>query len=458
MIHSLCGYIKKEGAMSRQREEFLGHPKGLYVCFLTELWERFSFYGMRAILVLYMVAKIDEVNPGLGWTKGFALSIYGWYTMAVYVTGLPGGWIADRFLGQKKTVMLGGLLLCIGHSILAIDSITAFIVGLVLITLGVGGLKSNISTMVGGLYPAGDIRRDSAFTIFYMGINLGALISSVVVGYVGETIGWHYGFGLAGIGMLIGQAVFFFGRKHLEGVGDFVPPQRQANGTHAHAPLTKIEKDRVVVLLLAFLIQIVFWAAFEQAGGLMNLYTSEKVDRMLLGFEIPASIFQAANPLFILLFGTLVANYWLNRRKQRKQASSIYKMAIGTMIMGTGFLLMDGAAMQAASSGKAAAGWIIGAYLLHTIGELCASPVVMSFTTKLAPAKYASLMMGAYFAVTGLGNKLAGMAGELSESVGEMAIFSGIFGFCMVFGLLLLALLKKLTALSHGADDDLVVG
>jgi POT family proton-dependent oligopeptide transporter len=429
--------------MSRQREELWGHPKGLFICFLTELWERFSFYGMRAILVLYMVAKLDEANPGMGWTKGFALSIYGWYTMAVYVASLPGGIIADRWLGQKKTVMIGGLLLCVGHCILAINSVTAFAVGLILITLGVGGLKSNISTMVGGLYPAGDIRRDSAFTIFYMGINLGALVSSVLVGYVGETIGWHYGFGLAGIGMLIGQAVFFLGRKHLEGVGDFVPP--------------KIEKDRVVVLLLVFLLQIVFWAGFEQGGGLMNLYTSEKVDRMIMGFEIPASIFQAANPLFIILLGTLVANYWLNRRKQRKQASSIYKMAIGTMVMGAGFLLMDGAAMQAASSGKAAAGWIIGAYLLHTIGELCASPVVMSFTTKLAPAKYASLMMGCYFAVTGLGNKLAGMAGELSEHVGEMSIFTGLFGFCTVFGLLLLALLKKLTALSHGADEDLVV-
>jgi POT family proton-dependent oligopeptide transporter len=391
-----------------------------------------------------------------GWSKGFALSIYGWYTMAVYVASLPGGWLADRFFGQKKMVTIGGLLLCIGHCILAVNSVTAFTVGIILIVLGVGGLKSNISTMVGGLYPAGDIRRDSAFTIFYMGINVGALLATLIVGYIGETIGWHYGFGLAGLGMIVGQAVFFLGRRHLAGVGDFVPSTKQNSKTGHHAPLSQAEKDRVCVLLLVFALQIVFWAAFEQAGGLMTIYTSEKVDRMLLGMEIPASIFQAANPLCIILFGTLVANYWLNRRKARKQASSIYKMAIGTIITGLGFLLMDGAVLQAETAGKAAAAWILGAYFLHTIGELCVSPVVMSFTTKLAPAKYASLMMGFYFTVTGLGNKLAGMAGELSVYVGEKAIFTGLFAFCVLFGLILLALLKKLTAMSHGADEDRV--
>ena len=437
-----------------KREEFLGHPKGLFVCFLTELWERFSFYGMRAILVLYMIGKIDAINPGLGWSKGFALGMYGWYTMAGYLISLPGGWIADRFLGQKKTVLIGGFLLCIGHCLLAFDSVHTFAIGVTFIIFGVGGLKPNIATMVGGLYPAGDPRRDAAFTIFYMGINIGALLATLLVGFIGETFGWHYGFGLAGIGMLIGQAVFFFGRHHLKGVGDFVPPTQDKVQFGHHAPLTKIEKDRMIVLSLVFILQFIFFAAFEQAGGLMTIYTSEKVDRMLFGMEVPASIFQAANPLFIILFGTLVATYWLNRKKAGKQASSIYKIALGTILTGLGFLLMDGAVLQADAVGKAAAVWIIGAYFLHTIGELCVSPVCMSFTTKLAPAKYASLMMGFCFVSVGFGNKVAGMLGAFSEQVGEKAIFTGLVVFCVFFGLVLLLFKRKLTILSHGADDD----
>jgi POT family proton-dependent oligopeptide transporter len=367
---------------------------------------------------------------------------------------IPGGIVADKFLGQKKTVFVGGLLLCAGHGILAVEQLWAFYAGLGLIILGVGGLKPNISTMVGGLYNQGDVRRDKGFTIFYIGINIGAFLSSLIVGAVGELYGWHYGFGIAGIGMLLGQAVYMMGQKHLVGVGDLVTSDASDN-SNANAPLSKIEKDRIIVMLLSFIIIIVFWGAFEQAGGLMNIYTMEKIDRNFMGIEIPASVFQSVNAFFIIVFGTAVAGWWANRQLKGKESSTLFKMALGTMIMGLGFLLMTGAALEAdgSESGKAAMFWLIGAYLLHTIGELCASPNALSFVTKLAPAKYASIMMGCYFAATGFGSKLAGLIGESVESASELEIFTGIFFFTIAFGVLLLVFLKKLKALTHGAED-----
>lgn len=445
-----------EGQREHGAEDMLfGHPKGLFVLFFTEMWERFSYYGMRAILTLYMVAQVQDSNAGLGWTEADALALYGWYTMMVYVMSVPGGWLADRLLGQKRAVLYGGLLLVAGHGIMAIAALPAFYTALTLIVLGVGLLKPNISTMVGGLYGEGDARRDKGFTLFYIGINLGAFLASVIVGYVGERVGWHYGFGLAGIGMALGQLQYFLGWKYLKGVGD--APARAGAGeaaVAAHAPLTRVEWDRIKVLALSFLIVIVFWGAFEQAGGLMNLYTKSKVDRVLLGVEIPASVFQALNPLFIMIFGTAVGGYWYKRRARGREASSLFKMAVGTMIMGLGFLFMVGASLQAEASGKAAMYWLVLAYLFHTLGELSASPVALSFITKLAPAKYASLIMGSYFAVTGLGNKVAGLIGESAAQAGEQTVFLSITVFTVTFGLLILVFLPRLKALTHGAEDD----
>lgn len=468
-------------AIEAQRKELFGHPVGLYILFFTEMWERFSYYGMRAILVLYITSSAVGANPGLGWDSTEALALYGWYTMLVYVMSIPGGILADKFIGQKKSVLVGGLILCAGHGILAVEQMWAFYTGLLLIVLGVGGLKPNISTMVGGLYKQGDIRRDKGFTIFYIGINIGAAAASLAVGYVGEEIGWHYGFGMAGIGMLLGQVVYMAGQKFLTGVGD--PPsaevKKQADdglgrliskmfketvpsilfwiiglfglymviagvagwpvGAIGYGLLTMflalvvglmaviynelnpVEKDRYVVLLISFIIVIVFWGAFEQAGGLMNIYTKEKVDRVVnLGFifqgEIPASVFQAVNAIFIIIFGTIVAGFWAWRRKKGKEASSLFKMAVGTMVMGVGFLFMAQASTEVLDGTKAALIWIILAYLFHTLGELSTSPVALSFITKLAPAKYVSIMMGVYFAATGLGNKLAGVIGESSQT------------------------------------------
>ena len=430
----------------------LKHPKGLPILFFTEMWERFSFYGMRAILVLFLTKETMGENPGMGWSNTDALVLYGWYTMLVYVMSIPGGIIADRWLGQKKTVFLGGLLIAAGQLTLVLDSITTFYTGLALVISGVGCLKPNISTMVGGLYKEGDQRRDAGFTIFYIGINIGAATAPLIVGYVGEIYGWHYGFGLAGIGMLLGLAVYALGKQHLKEVGNLVPVQK-IEGTKTNKPLTKIEKDRVVVLLISFIIVIVFWGAYEQAGGLMNLYTKEKINRVVFGWEIPASLFQSVPAFFVIIFGTIVAAYWTKRNVKGKETSSLFKMAIGTIVMGTGFLMMSGAALEADAGGKAMLIWLILSYLLQVIGELSISPVALSFITKLAPVKYASIMMGVYFAATGLGNKLAGMVGELAQNAGELEVFTGIFIFCLLFGLLLLVFFKKLKTLTHGAEE-----
>lgn len=436
------------------QKQLFGHPVGLYVLFFTEMWERFSYYGMRAILTLYLVEQTTSDNPGLGWTNGEALALYGWYTMMVYVMSIPGGIIADKLLGQKKSVFLGGVLLLLGHSVLAVEQMWAFYSGIVLIVLGVGMLKPNISTMVGGLYKEGDIRRDKGFTIFYIGINVGAFLSSIIVGYVGEVHGWHYGFGLAGFGMALGLIQYAVGQKYLKHVGNFLgASENEEEKAAMKKPLTKIEKDRVVVLLASFVLVILFWGAFEQAGGLMNIYTKVKTDRMLMGWEIPATWFQSLNALFIVVLGTTVAGFWAARKLKGKASSSLFKMILGLIIMGFGFFFMTAAVGQFNSTGSSAMYWLVLAYLFHTVGELCLSPVALSFITKLAPLKYASIMMGVYFAMTGFGSKLAGLLGEWSESLGEYTIFTGIAIITIVIGLLSFVILKKLKELTHGAED-----
>lgn len=495
-----------------EEKSLFGHPIGLYVLFFTEMWERFSYYGMRAILVIYMIAQTNhEDGPGLGWTELEAYQLYGWYVMLVYVISIPGGILADKWLGQKKTVMLGAVILVLGHGTLAIEQDWAFFTGLGLIILGVGCLKPNISTMVGGLYKHGDIRRDKGFSIFYIGINLGSLLATSLIGVVVATWGWHAGFGMAGIAMLLGLIVYIYGQKYIKHVGNKPTVQQKKDDTsilQLFVNLTKspmhlgivgvllalsiyagftfkgvdhwgygalfifislvtgmmmmiykslenqIMKDRFLVLLLSFLIVIVFWGAFEQAGGLMSVYTEHNTDRMLFGLEIPTPMFQGLNAGFILLFAVWIANIWAKRKLKGKEASSLFKMAIGTIIMGMGFVFMVFAAREYEATGSSSMIWLIMAYLFHTIGELCSSPVSLSFITKLAPVKFASLMMGVYFAATGLGGKVAGILGEKSADLGEYKIFFGILIFTVIFGLLVIALLKPLKRLTHGAEDN----
>ena len=491
------------------QKQFLGHPVGLYILFLTEMWERFSYYGMRAILVLYLVGEVGIENAGLGWSNEDALALYGWYTMFVYVASIPGGIIADKILGQKKSVFVGGMLLVAGHSVLAIEAMWAFYTGLVLIVMGVGMLKPNISTMVGGLYPKEEQnRRDIGFYIFYMGINLGAAASALIVGYIGETIGWHYGFGLAGIGMAFGQLTYWYGQRYLTHVGNLVIDERdesektdsnlifsifKSNNSLVGFMITfalgmfiwlyndslnygllamglafavgvaivvyndgnKVEKDRILVTYLSFLIIIVFWGSFEQAGGLLNVYAKQKTDLLIGNFLIPASWFQSVNAIFILIFATIVGSFWVWWRNRKRESSSLFKMAIGVIIMGWGFFFMSAASMQYEAEGLSSMHWLVLAYLFHTIGELCASPVALSFITKLAPDRWMAFMMGAYFAATGLGNKVAGLLGESATEIGEFKIFTGIAVFCTIFGLLVLLIIKPLKRLTHKAEESL---
>jgi proton-dependent oligopeptide transporter, POT family len=431
----------------------LGHPAGLFVLFFTELWERFSYYGMRALFTIFLVAETTSQNPGFGWSNEEAIWLYGWYTMLVYIAAVPGGWVADNLLGQKKTVMLGGILLCLGHGILAFDSEWSFYIGCGFIILGVGGLKPNISSMVGGLYSQGDERRDLGFYIFYMGINLGAFLAPLLCGWVGETYNWHYGFGLAAVGMAVGQITYYLGQPYLLGVGDLVFSNKEEKKQLKQKKLTSVEKDRVKVLLISFLMIIIFWGAFEQAGGLMNLYAKQKTDRMLMGFEIPASWFQSLNAFFIVTLAVFVGGMWMRIKTKGREASSIFKIAVGILIMGFGFMFMRFAASEYELMGSSSMYWLVLAYLFHTVGELCASPVSLSYITKLAPEKYASLIMGVFWAATGLGNKLAATIGENANAAGEKVTFTGIFIFCTLFALLIIAILKPLKRLAHGAED-----
>lgn len=498
---------------SINQKTLFGHPIGLFILFLTEMWERFSYYGMRAILVLYLVAETGGMNPGLGWTDKSAYALYGWYTMFVYVMSIPGGIIADKLLGQRKSVFVGGLLLVAGHSVLAIEQMWAFYSGLVLIVMGVGMLKPNISTMVGGLYPKNEQnKRDMGFYIFYMGINLGAAAAAIIVGYVGQKIGWHYGFGLAGIGMALGQVIYMLGQKHIKHVGNLVIDDRDESekkgknllieifqntnsiigfaitvllgtfiwfyyGVWDYGLLiiglafavgiaivvyndgNKVEKDRILVTYLSFLIIIIFWGSFEQAGGLMNVYAERKTDLALGSFNVPSSWFQSVNAIFILIFATIVGSFWIWWKNRKKESSSLFKMAIGVIIMGWGFFFMSVASKEvgydAAGEVIAKSGmqWLVLAYLFHTLGELCASPVALSFITKLAPERWMAFMMGAYFAATGLGNKVAGLLGESATEFGEFSIFTGIAIFCTIIGILVILILKPLKRLTHGAEN-----
>lgn len=440
-----------------------GHPRGLYLLFLTEMWERFSYYGMRALLVLFLV---DSQRGGLGWSEQSASQLYGWYTGLVYLTPIVGGWLADRFIGTHRSLLIGGAIIAAGHFSLAFtgSDTTFFYIGLALIIIGTGFFKPNVSTMVGQLYPPKDNRRDAGFTIFYMGINLGALIGTLICGYLGESNdwGWHYGFGAAGVGMVLGLIAYASLRpKYLGHIGDLAPAAERAK--QVHAPLTTLEKRRILAILIVAFFVIFFWAAFEQAGSSMNIFAKDNTSRDLLGLTIPASWFQSINPAIILGGGPLMAWLWVALARRGKEPSTPTKMAMGLFLLAAGFGVLVFGALSTAGGQLASPMWLVAAYALHTFGELCLSPVGLSLVTKLAPLRMASLLMGCWFLANFAANLIGGyVAGAMKaiESGTYFTILGGLADFYLIFvitsaaaGALLLLLSPFLNGLM-GAKDD----
>lgn len=444
------------------QHQYFGHPRGLFLLFGTELWERFSYYAMRAILVLYLTDT--TMNGGLGWSTKDALDLYGIYTGLVYITPLIGGYLADNYLGQRRSILLGGALMAIGQFTLALPadalglgSLHTFYLGLALLIAGNGLFKPNISTMVGDLYNEGDNRRDGAFTIFYMGINLGALLAGVVSGSVTNSFGWKAGFVAAGIGMLMSLVMqISFAQSWLGDIGR-EPAAKRALANQKSTkkqPLTKEEVDRIKVILVMSLFTIVFWAGFEQAGGLMNIYTQQYTDRMIGSFEVPAAWFQSLNPFFIITLAPVLAVLWVKLGK--REPNSPVKFAMAMFFLALGFLCMVGAVLEQGgdTTVKTSMLWLVGAFFFHTLGELCLSPIGLSLVTKLAPLRLASLMMGAWFGCNAIANYVAGYVGSHVGELGAMAIFSGIAASATVSGLILLLFSNTLVRWMHGAESS----
>ena len=454
-----------------------GHPKGLYLLFFTEMWERFSYYGMRAILILYLTKKFIE--GGLGMDEKYAMLLYGYFTGFVYFTPLIGGWLADRYLGKRLAVMIGGVTMMLGQfTLFGLNSTTGLYIGLLLLIIGNGFFKPNISTLVGGLYKDGDSRRDAAFTIFYMGINLGAMIAPLVIGVVTDNMfattnedgsisyGYRYGFLVSGIGMLLGQVIFnLLGPKYLGDLGtkpvgavsdtEVAKVQKSINPETGKELDEKDEKQRISVIFILLIFAVFFWAGFEQAGSSLSLYTDKYIDRSIGSFEIPTSWFQSVNPLFIVTLAPLFTLFWASPIGRR--LTTPVKMGVGMIILGVGFLFMIGAVAERSANGdvddvnnKAALMWLIMTYLLHTIGELCISPVGLSVVTKLSPPKLASVLMAVWMLSSFFANIVGGYIASYVETMGAGEVFTYIAGFVSVCGVLLILLNKVILKLMHG--------
>jgi proton-dependent oligopeptide transporter, POT family len=440
------------------------HPPGLYLLFFTEMWERFSYYGMRAILVLYLTTAL--VSGGLGFEEGVAMSIYGFFTGAVYFTPIIGGYLSDQFLGRRLAITIGGIAMALGNfTLFAMDNKTGLYIGLALLIIGNGFFKPNISTLVGELYEENDKRRDAAFTIFYMGINIGAFFAPLVCGFLAEDYfkttvngvvqyGFKYGFLAASIGMIIGQLIFnLFGNRYLGEIGK-KPVGKQTNKTaQPKTPLTKKEKQRISVILILASFVVFFWAGFEQAGSSLTLYTDKFVDKSIGGWIMPTSWFQSLNPFFIVVLAPILSALWVKlSNTERGDLSIPTKMALGMMLLGLGFLVLVPAVLQTGSNEeqiveKANVMFIVFTYFLHTLGELCLSPVGLSLVSKIAPVRLASLLMGVWLAGSGVANILAGQLAAFTSSFGYLQIFSLIGAVTIGLGLILLFISKKLVSM-----------
>ncbi|MCX6131291.1 MAG: peptide MFS transporter [Proteobacteria bacterium] len=427
-------------------------PPALYLLFFVEMWERMSFYGMRALLVLYMTAATSA--GGFAWSRPEALSIYGWYTGLVYLTPIFGGYMADRFLGLRKAITIGASIMMIGHISLAFTGEVAFYLGLGCLIIGNGFFKPSMATLVGSLYQEGDRRRDAAYTIFYVGVNTGAFIAPFISGTLGERVGFHWGFGAAAVGMFLGQVLFnLVGPRILGDIGIKPRHHKSQESSQTRTSLSQHEKDRLKVIFSLMIFVVIFWAAFEQAGGLMTLYTDSKVDRNLLGFEIPTTWFQSINPVFIMSFGPIFAWFWARLALKGREPSAPLKFGLALFLMGCGFMCMVCAAQQSAAYGKASVLWLIASYLLQTWAELCLSPVGLSMVNRLSPTRYSTLIMGIWYLSNAVANKLAGIIGGFAETLGETQLFGVIAATALTASaVLIFGLAKPLQKKMHGVS------
>ncbi len=449
---------------------FLGHPKGLVTLFLTEMWERMSFYGMRGLLVLFMTREITD--GGMDLSAPEAMAIYGVYGASVYFLCVPGGWIADKIFGAQRTVLFGAIIITLGHYVLAIPYDKTFFLGLVLVSIGTGLLKPNISTIVGQLYKPGDLRIDSGYTIFYMSINIGSMLGFLVCGYLGEKVGWHWGFGAAGVGMTFGVLQYIFTSNSLGEAGKF--PKLSAEEDQAKylslfkyssaiialivitglvgfwsinpallnqlivylilvvavsyfvylfffAGLNKIETNNMKMLLLLFFGSVLFWAGFDQGGSSLNLFAKDYTDLYVFGWEMPATFLQVANPLMVVIFAPFFAAFWIMLGKRNLDPDTPQKFALGCFLMAIGFFVIIFGVEAAMQNEKAGIQFLLITYLFHTLGELCLSPVGLSATAKYSPIKYRGQMMGIWFLSSSLA---AGLAGLLASKSFESGISS----------------------------------
>ena len=485
---------------------FLGHPKGLVTLFLTEMWERMSFYGMRGLLVLFMTREVLE--GGLNLDPVTAMAIYGVYGASVYFLCVPGGWVADKIFGAQKTVLYGAIIITLGHYVLAIPSEKTFFLGLVLVSVGTGLLKPNISTIVGQLYKPDDLRIDSGYTIFYMSINIGSMLGYLVCGYLGEKVGWHWGFGAAGLGMTFGVIQYIFTKSSLGDAGLnptldvgedsskyfsifsigsialFIAVASAFLGLwtidplqlnqlivyliltvaifyfvylYLFAKLNQAERGNISMLLLLFIGSVLFWAGFDQGGSSLNLFAKDYTDLFIFGWEMPATFLQVANPLMVVIFAPFFAAFWINLGKRNLDLETPQKFALGCFLMAIGFFVMIFGVEIALENEKAGVKWLLLTYLFHTLGELCLSPVGLSATAKYSPKRYKGQMMGIWFLSSSLAAGLAGLLASKSFESGLSSmpdLFNQIILALVLVGIVLIIANKFVKASTNLEDVD----
>lgn len=428
---------------------FMGqHPTGLSTLFFTEMWERFSYYGMRAFLILYMTAP--AASGGLGFPDDRASGIYGLYTGSVWGAAILGGLVADRFLGQYRSVLVGGIVIALGHFVLAVDLLSAFYVGLTLIVVGTGLLKPNVSTLVGSLYAPGDARRDAGFSLFYMGINLGAFIGPLIAGYLAQRVNWHVGFAAAGVGMTLGLIQYIAGRRPLQAAERQLTAPSSPSGAAAGAGsgLSTTDYMRLGAVLVFFVFAAVFWGAYEQAGSTLNLFADRHTRLSVGSFSFPSSWFQSVPALFVILLAPVFA--WLWTWLGDRQPSTPAKFAYGLFFAGVAFLLLVPAGGLAEQGVKVSPLWLVGAYFILELGELCLSPVGLSAVTKLAPSQLLGLTMGIWFLASSAGNILAGWAGSFFSTLPLPTLFGASAAVTLGAAVVLAVLLKPIRGLMAG--------